>query len=390
MKKIISVLTATRAEYGLLKPLIMSLKEDETLDVRLVVTGAHLSPEFGSTFKEIEKDGLKIDEKIEILLSSDTPSSISKSMGLALIGFGDYFEKLKPDILIVLGDRYETLAVAGAAMNARIPIVHLHGGETTEGAIDEAIRHAITKLSYLHFTSNYIYRNRVIQLGENPKRVFNVGALGIENILSEKLMTKKELEKSINYKLDKPFGLVTFHPVTLEKDQSEMQVKELLESLIGFKDMDFIITKANADTMGRIINKTIDSYVEKYDNLLGFTSLGLKRYLSAMNLSHFVIGNSSSGIIEAPSFNIPTINIGDRQKGRIQAKTIINCKPKKKDIDLAIKDALKMKEDLKNTKAINPNGDGNTSLKIKNIIKDFLENDKINLKKQFYDLEEIK
>ncbi len=387
MKKVISVLTATRAEYGLLKPLINKLNKVGEFDVRVVVTGAHLSSEFGLTYKEIEKDGIKIDEKIEILLSTDTPSAISKSMGLAMISFADYFEKLKPDMFIVLGDRYETLAIATVAMNQRIPIAHLHGGETTEGAIDEYIRHAITKMSYLHFTSTEEYRNRVIQLGENPERVFSVGAIGIENILNEKLMSKLELEKSINFVLDRPYAIVTFHPVTLEDNKSKEQIKELLDSLETFNDMKFIFTKANADSGGRVINQMIDDYVNSHENAIAFNSLGVTRYLSALKYCTIVIGNSSSGLLEVPSFGIPTINIGDRQKGRLQADSIINCEPIKEDIEKAIKVALseQFKRKAKNT--INPYGDGNTSDKIVKIIREFILNDKIDLKKKFYDLE---
>lgn len=249
MKKRICVLTATRAEYGLLKPLIKKLAIVEEFDVRVAVTGAHLSPEFGLTYKEIEKDAIPIDEKLQILLSSDTPSAISKSMGLAMIGFADYFVRLAPDMLVVLGDRYETLAVAAVAMNQRIPIAHLHGGEITEGAVDDVCRHAITKMSYLHFTSSEEYRNRVIQLGEHPGRVFNVGAIGVENILNEKLMTKPELEDAISFKLDKPFAVVTFHPVTLEDNSSKKQIKALLEACESHRDMKFIFTKANADAL---------------------------------------------------------------------------------------------------------------------------------------------
>ena len=236
MQKKMCVLTATRAEYGLLRSVIKKLSEDKYFDVKIVATGAHLSPDHGLTYKEIEADGFLIDKKIEILLSSDTPSSISKSMGLAMIGFADYFLESKPDGLIVLGDRYETLAVCIAAMNAQIPVFHLCGGEATEGLIDEAIRHSITKMSYLHFTTTQAYRNRVIQLGERPDRVFAVGATGVENILSESLMSKSELEDSINFKLDKDFAVVTFHPVTLEDSSAESQIKELLSALDYFKN----------------------------------------------------------------------------------------------------------------------------------------------------------
>lgn len=386
MKKI-SILTATRAEYGLLKPLIIALKETKLFDVRLVVTGMHLSPEFGFTYREIEEDGIEIDDKIEILLSADTPSAISKSMGLAMISFADYFERLKPDMLIVLGDRYETLAVAMTAMNQRIPIAHLHGGEKTEGAVDEVIRHAITKLSYLHFTSTEEYRNRVIQLGESPDRVFCVGALGVENIMKEPLMNIAELEESIGFKLDEPYAVVTFHPVTLENSSSQKQITELLDACKTFKNMKFIFTKANSDADGRIINNEIDKFVINNENSLSVASLGMKRYLSALKYARIVIGNSSSGLIEAPSFGIPTINIGDRQKGRIQSESIVNCEPIKENIVNAINVAMGEEFVSKSKRAKNPYGDGNTSSKIVNTIKAFFENEKIELKKVFYDCE---
>lgn len=385
MKKKISVLTATRAEYGLLRPIVEKLNQVSNFDVRVVVTGTHLSPEFGLTFKEIEQDGITIDEKIEIILSADTPSAISKSMGLAMISFADYFERIKPDLLVVLGDRYETLAVATVAMNQRIPIVHLYGGEITEGAVDESIRHAITKLSYLHFTSTEEYRNRVIQLGENPERVFCVGAIGIENILKEKLLSKSELEEAIGYKLDKSYAMVTFHPVTLEDNKSEEQVSALLDACEKYKDVIFIFTKANADVSGRIVNKMIDEFVKKNDHAIAFTSLGMTKYLSALKYCTMVIGNSSSGLIEAPSFGIPTINIGDRQKGRLKASSVINCKPIKGAIERAVKHALSDEFKTKAINTVNPYGDGNTSEKIVETVKDFILNDKFNLKKKFYD-----
>lgn len=386
MKKI-SILTATRAEYGLLKPIIDKLNDVADFDVRVVVTGAHLSPEFGLTYREIENDGIAIDEKIEMLLSSDTPAAISKSMGLAMISFADYFEHLKPDMLVVLGDRYETLAICTAAMNQKIPITHLYGGETTEGAVDESIRHAITKLSYLHFTSTEEYRKRVIQLGEQPDRVFCVGGIGIENILNHKFMDKSELELSINYQLDKPYAMVTFHPVTLENNNSAEQIQALLSVCRAHKDMNFIFTKANADANGRIINKTIDDYIFENDNAIAFTSLGMTRYLSALKYCTLVIGNSSSGLLEAPSFGIPTINIGDRQKGRLQADSVINCGPNVQDIEKALDLALTDKFKIQAKKTINPYGDGKTSEKVVNTINDFLMNDRIELKKKFYDCE---
>lgn len=306
-------------------------------------------------------------------------------MGLAMISFADYFAKVKPDMLVVLGDRYETLAVCCVAINQRIPIAHLYGGETTEGAVDEYIRHAITKLSYLHFTSTEEYRNRVIQLGEQPDRVFCVGAIGIENIFNEKLLSKTELEKSLNFKLDKPYAVVTFHPVTLENGNSAEQFQALLNACKKYKDMKFIFTKANADTDGRIINKLLDEYVQEQDNAIAATSLGIVRYLSAIKYSSMVIGNSSSGLIEVPSFGVPTIDIGDRQKGRLRADSVINCEPVQEDIEKAISLALTDQFKERARKTINPYGDGNTSDKIVEKIRDFLINRKIDLKKRFYD-----
>lgn len=387
MKKIISILTATRAEYGLLKPIITKLKTVEKFDVRIVATGAHLSPEFGLTYQEIEEDGFTIDEKIEILLSSDTPSSISKSMGLAMISFADYFERLNPNLLIVLGDRYETLAVATVAMNQRIPIAHIHGGEITEGAVDDAIRHAITKLSYIHFTSTDEYRKRVIQLGEHPERVYNVGAIGIENILNEKLLQKEELETELNICLSKPYVVVTFHPVTLENKSSEKQIESLLEVCKKYKKLNFIFTKANADSEGRIINQYIDRYARANENISAFTSLGMKRYLSALKYCRAVIGNSSSGLVEAPSFGIPTVNIGDRQKGRLQGSSIINCEPTQESIRQALDLALSEEFIQKSKKTVNLYGNGDTSYKIADVIEEYMLNDKIDLKKKFYDCE---
>lgn len=387
MKKVISVLTATRAEYGLLKPIITKLKAVEEFDVRIVVTGAHLSPEFGLTHRFIESDGFAIDQKIEILLSSDTPTAISKSMGLAMISFADYFERLDPDLLIVLGDRYETLAVAATAMNQRIPIAHLYGGETTEGAIDESIRHAITKLSYLHFTSTEEYRNRVIQLGEHPERVFNVGAIGIENILNEPMLDREELEHDLGIDLTKPYAMVTFHPVTLENNSSEKQIEALLEVCREHEDLNFIFTKANADAEGRIINQHIDQHARTNGNIFAFTSLGMRRYLSALKYCAMVIGNSSSGLLEAPSFGIPTVNIGDRQKGRLQADSVINCEPFKGDIREAIDHAMSPKFMEIAKKTHNPYGEGITSDRVIEVIREYMFHHRIDLKKKFYDSE---
>ncbi|MBD3842643.1 MAG: UDP-N-acetylglucosamine 2-epimerase (hydrolyzing) [Campylobacterales bacterium] len=384
MKRKICVVTGTRAEYGLLYWLMKEIEADNELVLQLIVTGMHLSPEFGLTYKEIEKE-FKIDKKIEMLLSSDTSIGISKSMGLAQISFAECFEELKPDILVVLGDRYEIFSVASAAMIARIPIAHLHGGETTEGAFDESIRHSITKMAHLHFTAAEEYRHRVIQLGEHPDRVYNVGGMGIENIKRLKLLSKDEFEASINFKLGNKNLLVTFHPVTLENSTAKEQFQELLDAIDILENTNIIFTKANSDTDGRVINSMIDEYVAKnaYKSV-GFTSLGQLRYLSALQFVDAMVGNSSSGLAEAPSFKIGTINIGDRQKGRIKASSVIDCEPNKSSIIKAF-EKLYSKEFQKALKdTLNPYGDGCASKKIVEILKTVnLENI---LKKSFYDL----
>jgi len=377
----ICVVTGTRADYGLLYYLLKEIELDDDMDLQLVVTGTHLSQEFGLTYKEIEKS-FKINKKIEIQLSSDTPLGISKSMGFAQISFSEVYEELKPDLLIVLGDRYEIFSATIAAMVSRIPIAHIAGGETTEGAIDEAIRHSITKMSHIHFVSTEDYKNRVIQLGENPNTVFNVGALGIDNIKKLNLLKRKELEKLINFRFNQKNILVTFHSVTLEKSTSKQQFQELLNSIDKLKDTGIIFTKSNSDIDGKVINRMIDEYVLKNDNTIAFDSMGQVNYLSALKVVDAVVGNSSSGLTEAPSFGIGTINIGDRQKGRINLDSVINCNPSEKSIDRAIKDlySVKFQQTLKSVK--NPFGNGNASEKIQNIIKNFdFENI---LKKSFY------
>lgn len=382
----VCVVTGSRAEYGLLKPLITKINNDEDIKLQLVVTGMHVSPEFGLTYREIEQDGFQITEKNEMLLSSDTPNGITKSIGLGIIGFADIFTRIMPDIVIVLGDRYEIFAAATAAMIHRIPIAHIHGGELTEGAIDDAIRHSLTKMSTLHFTSTEAYRKRVIQLGEQPEYVFNVGALGVENIKTQKLLEKQELSKSIGFSLDSPYVLVTFHPVTLENNTAESQFQNLLEAIDIFKKYHIIFTKANADTDGRIINKKIDEYVGKNkDRAIAVTSLGMVRYLSALKYCEIVIGNSSSGIIEAPSFKVPTVNIGDRQTGRIKAVSVIDCGNEVSDIVEAIDGAkiLKKQDKLKDMK--NPYEGKGTSAAIVLNIKKYIEQIK-SVKKQFYDI----
>ena len=384
MKKI-CVVTGTRAEYGLLYWLMKEIEADKDLELQIIVTGTHLSPEFGLTYKEIEKE-FKIDKKIEMLLSSDTSIGISKSMGLAQIGFAEAYEELKPEIVVVLGDRYEIFAAASAAMIARIPIAHLHGGETTEGAFDESIRHSITKMSHLHFTATQEYKNRVIQLGEEPNRVFNVGGVGIENIKRLKLLGKKEFEESIDFKLNKKNILVTFHPVTLEKSTAKEQFQELLDAIDTLEDTNIIFTKANSDTDGRVINRMCEEYVSKNSHkTVCFASLGQLRYLSALQFVDAVVGNSSSGLTEAPSFKIGTINIGDRQKGRIKASSVIDCEPSRESIKKAF-EKLYSKEFQEALKSVqNPYGDGCASLKIVEEIKKADLNNI--LKKSFYNIE---
>jgi len=386
MKRKICVITGSRSEYDLLKPLIEEIENDRDLQLQLIVTGMHLSPEFGLTYKQIEKDGFSIDEKIEIILSSDTSISISKSMGLAMISFAGAYDKLKPDIIVVLGDRFEIFSTVSAALVSRIPIGHIYGGELTQGAFDDSFRHSITKMSHLHFTSTECYRKRVIQLGEDPKRVFNVGALGIDNIKKPKLLPKQTLEKELDFEFKKHNLLVTFHPVTLEKNTSKQHFQNLLDAIDSLKDVSIIFTKANADTEGRIINKMIDDYVSKNPaQSRSFTSMGQLKYLSTMQFVDAVVGNSSSGIIEAPSFKIGTINIGDRQKGRVKARSVIDCDPTKEDIQSALR-KLYSKEFQVNLKSIvNPYSNGNTAEKIKNILN---KHDISNIiKKSFYDIE---
>ena len=384
MTRKICVVTGTRADYGLLYWLMKEIDLDSELKLQIIATGMHLSPEFGLTYKEIEKD-FKIDKKIEMLLSSDTSIGISKSMGLAQISFAEAYEELKSNIVVVLGDRYEIFSATSAAMIARIPIAHLHGGETTEGAFDESIRHSITKMSHLHFTATQEYKNRVIQLGEHPSKVFNVGGMGIENIKRLKLLNKEEFEKSIEFKLNKKNILVTFHPVTLENSTAKEQFQELLDAIDELEDTNIIFTKANSDTNGRIINQMIDEYVAKnYHKSIGFISLGQQRYLSALQYVDAVVGNSSSGLLEAPSFKIGTINIGDRQKGRIKAKSVINSEVNKTSILKSFSKLYsKAFQDLIE-ESKNPYGDGIASRKIIEIIKN--EDLRNILKKSFYDL----
>jgi len=384
-KRKICVVTGTRAEYGLLYWTIYALHNDPAIELQLLVTGMHLSPEFGLTYKQIEADGFFINKKIEVLLSSDSPVAISKSIGLGVIGFADAYQDLSPDIILLLGDRFEIFSAAIAATIYRIPIAHCHGGESTEGVIDEPIRHSITKMSHLHFTSTEEYRKRIIQLGEQPNSVYNFGALGIENINRLKLLSRKDFENSIAFKLNKRNVLVTFHPVTLEHATAETQFKELLEAVNKLSETTIIFTKANADTDGRIINQLLDEYTAKHsDKAVAFTSLGRLRYLSALQFMDVVIGNSSSGLIEVPSFKTATVNVGDRQRGRIKADSVIDCGVTSIEISNAINKALSagFRDSLKLVE--NPYGTSNASGNIVSLLTSIpLDN---LLKKEFYNL----
>lgn len=369
MKKI-AIVTGTRAEYGLLKPLVQLVHEDDDLMLELLVTGSHLSANHGNTWQDIEKDGFPISRKIEILQASDSFVGVCKAMGLAQISFSEVFDDLKPEIVVILGDRYEMLAVASTAVMANIPVAHLHGGELTYGAIDDSIRHAITKMSSIHFTSAEVYRKRVIRLGEQPSTVFNTGAIGLDSIKKLSLLSRIDLQKSLGIELKSKNFIITFHPETKSLVPAKQQLVELLFALDGQEDTLLLFTGANADTHGNEINAIINEFVKsRPERAVFFYSLGQLRYLSCLKHFDMMIGNSSSGIIEAPSFKLPVVNIGNRQKGRIMAKNIINCDINRDDIALAIRKGLSIsfKETLEQLKS--PYGDGNAAEMILEIIK---------------------
>lgn len=382
MKRKICVITGTRAEYGLLRWIMQGVNDDPDLTLQVIATGMHLSPEFGLTYREIEKDGFKIDLKVEMLTSSDTPVGITKSMGLGLIGFADALNELKPHLIVVLGDRFEIFAAVSAALIARVPVAHLHGGETTEGAIDEALRHSITKMSHLHFVAAEEYRQRVIQLGEQPERVFLVGGLGVDNINRLELLDRAALETALDLKLGKKNLLITFHPVTLETSTSTEQMAELLAALSTLADTQLIFTMPNADTDSRALVKMVEQFVALHVNAHAFTSLGQLRYLSCISHMDGVVGNSSSGLAEAPSFKKGTINIGDRQQGRLQAASVINCQPFRKSIESALSELYSADFQARLTQVKNPYGEGGASALVVKTIKNF-EIEGI-VKKSFY------
>ena len=384
MSRRICVITGARSDYGLLRWVIQGIQDDPDLSLQIIATGMHLAPEFGLTYRDIERDGFLLDRKVEMLVSADTPEGIAKSMGLGLIGFGDALSQLRPDLIVVLGDRFEIFAAVAAALIARIPVAHLHGGETSEGAFDEALRHSITKMSHLHFVAAEPYRQRVIQLGEPPERVFLVGGLGIDNIKRLKLLDRAELERALDFKLGPRNLLITFHPVTLENATAAAQMAELLAALAGQKDTHIIITLPNADTGGHALIAMAQQFAAQHANVRAYASLGQMRYLSAMAHADGVVGNSSSGLIEAPGLKKGTVNIGDRQLGRLQAASVINCEPSRHSIAAAIDSLYSPAFQASLSAVSNPYGEGGASEKVVEIIKRYPLNG-IN-KKVFHDL----
>ena len=380
----ICVVTGTRAEYGLLRNVMQGIKDSQVLDLQLVVTGMHLSPEFGLTIRDIENDGFTVDRKVEMLLSSDTPVGIAKSTGLGMIGFADVFYELRPDLILVLGDRYEIFAASAAAMMSRTPIAHCHGGELSEGAIDEAIRHGITKMSHFHFVAAEEYRLRVIQLGECPKNVVNVGGLGVDNIQSLQLLEREQLEQELGFEFMSKNLLITFHPVTLEACTSEIQMKELLRALDTLDDTRLIFTMPNSDADSRILFELINTFCKSRAHALSFTSLGSLRYMSCLQFVDAVVGNSSSGLLEVPSFGKGTINIGDRQTGRIKSESVIDCQPTYASILSAIEKLYTDSFQSRLHTTTNPYGTGGASQRIVHFLA--CQSFEGILKKSFFDI----
>ena len=380
----ICVITGSRAEYGLLRWVMQGIKDDPSLTLQIIATGMHLSPQFGNTYQEIEGDGFAIDRKVEMLTGSDTPVGVAKSMGNGMIGFADALNELKPDLLVVLGDRFEIFSAVSAALIARIPVAHIHGGELTEGNLDDALRHSITKMSHLHFVAAEDYRNRVIQLGESPDRVFNVGGLGVDNIARTKLTGKDELERELQFNFRERNLLVTFHPVTCEPDSGVDQLMELLDALDSFPEIGLIFTKPNADTGGQFMTKLIEEYTNSHANAVFYASLGAVKYLSTLAWVDGVIGNSSSGLLEAPSLMVGTVNIGDRQRGRLQAQSVIGCKPNQREIQIAITKLISEDFRSKLQNVVSPYGGPGAS---KNIVDQLKKTELSDIDvKMFYDL----
>jgi GDP/UDP-N,N'-diacetylbacillosamine 2-epimerase (hydrolysing) len=388
MTQTVCVVTGSRAEYGLLRSLLFKLRDESEITLQLVVTGSHLSSAFGNTQSEIENDGFEINTRIAIPLEGDSKAKMAKAMGYAVNAFTDCFEKIRPDLLVVLGDRYEIFAAATAAVILGIAIAHISGGDVTQGALDDVFRHCITKMSFLHFPGCQQSARRIIQLGENPARVFNVGEPGVENCLSVSPISRAELQKHIEIDIiHKSYSIVTFHAATMENDTAETQVRQLISALEYFPDMNFIITKANADAGGRAINLIWDKQEKVHSNWQVIPSLGAERYISVMRYAQMVIGNSSSGIVEAPAMKKPTVNIGDRQKGRMMADSVICCEPVAKDIINAMKRALSPEFRAASAGVVSPFGQGHTSQQILAVIKKYLADGSHDIKKRFYDLE---
>ena len=384
MTRRICVVTGTRADYGLLRWVMEGIRDASDLELQVIATGMHLSPRFGLTYRDIEKDGFAIDAKVDMRLDSDTPAGVARSMGLGLSGFGEALQQLAPDVMFVLGDRFEMLSAVAAATVARIPVAHAHGGETSEGAFDEGIRHAITKMSHLHFVAAEEYRRRVIQLGEDPARVFLVGGLGLDSIDRLPLYDRAQLESSLDFALGAKSLLVTFHPVTLEQDTAQGQMAELLAAVAELDDTHLIFTMPNADPGGRALMEMVEQFVAGHPNARAYTSLGQLRYLSCLRHVDGVVGNSSSGLIEAPSLGIGTINIGDRQRGRLKAESVIDCAPDRTAIAAAIARLSSPAFRAALTHVRNPYGSGGAADKIVRVLREYPLREI--LKKSFYDL----
>lgn len=383
----VCVVTGSRAEYGLLRPLLSAIKEDAALRLQVVVTGMHLSSKYGNTWRDVVADGFEIDERVEMPLASDTAHAINIAMAQGQVGFSTAWQRLRPDLVVVLGDRFEIMAAAIAAMIHRLPIAHIHGGEASEGLIDEAIRHSISKMAQLHFTAADPYRKRVIQLGEDPRHVHNVGALAADNIAALPRLSRPALEEAIGFDLNGPLFLVTYHPVTLSETETASGIDALLEALEQFPEARVIFTQANADTGGCLVNHRIDSYVSRHpDRCASFKSLGAVRYLSAMRLASAVIGNSSSGIIEAPIMGVPTVNIGDRQRGRLRAASILDCAEDASAIVEAINQAQTGDFRRRIADMPSPYGDGQTAQRICRHLREAELDGLIN--KRFHDLDD--
>ena len=383
MKRKICVITGGRAEYGLLERLMRGIQKSDALQLQLIATGMHLLPAFGLTYQEIERDGFAIDRKVESITGIDTPADIAKSMGLAMHGFADALSGLQPDLIVLLGDRYEIFAAAASALVLRIPVAHLHGGELTEGAYDDALRHSITKMSHLHFVAAEPYRQRVMQLGESPHTVFMVGGLGVDRILHEPILERAALETALGFQLGKKNLLVTLHPETLGVESSATAITQLLDALSKLEDTHLIFTLPNADNGGQLISAHIHAFVAKHRNAVAYEALGQSRYLSCLAHCDAVVGNSSSGIMEAPSFQKPTVNMGQRQRGRLRALSVIDCDVHSEAITAAISKALSPEFARQLSETVNPYGTGGASEKIVNIIEKYPLKDLI--PKTFFD-----